>query len=639
MGGWHVYSSMTKLGTRSAIIVCAVLVICAVAFSVVGQTRRISVTSTGGEVSLPSRNGVISGDGRYVSFHTNAALVPEDTNNWTDIYLYDMQAQQIAWVSVPASGPPSGGGSFYASVNETGRFVGFTSLATDLIAGDTNGREDSYVKDRQTGEVFRVSVASDGTQGNGESATPYLSADGRYAAFVSKASNLVPNDTNGRNDVFLHDRQTGETKRISVSSTGAQGTGGSGVGGNATYVPISISADGRYVVFNSDFTNLVSNDTNANRDVFVHDRDTGETKRVSVSSTGAQGDLHSFEPNLSADGRFVVFSSVATNLVPNDTNGNRADVFRHDLQTGATTLVSLTPLGLQVNRECRQPVVSRDGRFVAFESSSPDFVVGDTNSAGDCFVRDLLTGNVVRASISSTGGQAFLGGIDHFDMSSDGRSVVFSTASSNMVPGDTNMETDMFVREIGPANELVGLSLSASIIAGQNRAVGTVQMGFPAALRADVIRLNSNSGSVSVPSQIAVDTGATSKSFAIMVMPVTASTVGTITATYGFQTETANLTLNPLIPSSMKFTPSPTAGGTTVSCRLVLNGVAPTGGKVVTISSTGASCSPPSSVTVPAGASQVTFDIPTSAVSSIEYVTVTASVSEGSKTGLLVLRP
>jgi Tol biopolymer transport system component len=185
----------------------------------------------------------------------------------------------------------------------------------------------------------RVSVDSQGAQGNGWSGpASSISADGRFIAFASYATNLVAGDTNGYMDVFVHDRQTGETTLVSVDSQGLQGNGTSGEN------IICISADGRFVVFDSLASNLVSGDLNGLEDVFVHDRETGETTLVSVDSQGTQGNGDSFGGSISADGRFVVFDSLASNLVPGGTNGG-GDVFMHDRKTGETTIVSTDSQG------------------------------------------------------------------------------------------------------------------------------------------------------------------------------------------------------------------------------------------------------------------------------------------------------
>jgi Tol biopolymer transport system component len=208
------------------------------------------------------------------------------------------------------------------------------------VSGDTNGVDDIFVKDLQTGTTKLISVASDGTQGNSYSDNPSISADGRYVAFDSLAHNLVSGDTNDRGDIFVKDLQTGTTKRISVASDGTQGNNYSG---NA-----SISADGHYVAFESEATNLVSGDTNRARDIFVKDLQTGTTKRISVASDGTQGNYSFYNASISADGRYVAFESGASNLVSGDTNGVY-DIFVKDLQTGTTQRISVASDGSQGN--------------------------------------------------------------------------------------------------------------------------------------------------------------------------------------------------------------------------------------------------------------------------------------------------
>ena len=230
-------------------------------------------------------------------------------------------------VSVDSAGNQANGGSFAPAISADGRFVAFHSVATDLVGGDTNGVGDIFVHDRQTGLTTRVSVDSVGNQANGDSNFAAISADGRFVAFHSVATNLLGAgvDTNGTTDIFVHDLQTGLTTRVSVDSAGNQA--------NDHSVLAAISADGRFVAFESFATNLlgVGGDTNGVWDVFVHDRQTGLTTRVSVDSAGNQANSDSHLPAISADGRFVAFHSVATNLVGAgvDTNGT-TDVFVHD---------------------------------------------------------------------------------------------------------------------------------------------------------------------------------------------------------------------------------------------------------------------------------------------------------------------
>jgi hypothetical protein len=236
----------------------------------------------------------------------------------------------------------------------------------------------------------RVSLAPDGAEANDESHPGAMSHDGRYLAFQSRASNLVPGDTNRANDVFVHDTVTGVTSRVSVASDGSQADWGTVTGGPA------ISADGRHVAFLSRSTNLAPGATNGAPHVFVHDRATGVTTHVSVATDGTQGDNQSYHPEISADGRYVTFRSLAMNLVPGDTN-NTSDAFVHDRLTGETTRVSVSSTGTQANQEAQgswaaRPRISADGRHVAFVSYASNLVSGDTNGTYDVFVHDRFTG-------------------------------------------------------------------------------------------------------------------------------------------------------------------------------------------------------------------------------------------------------
>ena len=286
-----------------------------------------------------------------------------------------------------------------------------------------------------------VSVDSSGAQGNGESTTPAISADGRFVAFGSDAANLESGDTNARSDVFVHDRLTGGTKRVSVASDGAQAVSGAWYGS-------SISANGRYVAFVSGSQNLVPGDTNpyAN-DVFVHDCTTGQTERVSVTSDGAQtnGAVDGI-PMISANGRLVAFISYDTDLVPNDTNG-AGDVFVHDCGTGSTERASLGNLGVEANADCVDPSISSDGRYVAFSTEATNFAADDTNARQDVFVRDRQTGATVRASVDGTGAEA-AGWSAGGRISADGRCVAFVSGAPNLVPGDLNGHNDIFVHDL-----------------------------------------------------------------------------------------------------------------------------------------------------------------------------------------------
>ncbi len=255
-------------------------------------------------------------------------------------------------VSLADSGAQANEWSSGFGASGDGRYVLFQSSATNLVPGDTNGVDDLFVRDRRANRTTRISVRTGGAQANGPSDDAAISRDGRYVAFRSEASNLVPGDTNGQADVFLHDRLTHRTTRVSVPLSGQLQ--------NPVY-DVTISADGRSVSFSSPAPNLVAGDTNEATDVFVHDRRTGRTSRASVGAAGAQGNGYASGGALSADGRYVAFESTASNLVPGDTN-ETADVFVRDLRTGTTRLVKAGAGG------AADPTISADGRYVGFTS-------------------------------------------------------------------------------------------------------------------------------------------------------------------------------------------------------------------------------------------------------------------------------
>ncbi len=294
------------------------------------------------------------------------------------------------------------------------------------------------------GQTTRVSVASKGTQASTGGNLPRISADGRIVAFISRAPNLVPGDTNGGDDFFVHDRQTKQTTRVSVSSTGAQGTGGY-IGYNFGVHTPSLSADGRYVAFASRLNNLVAGDISGYQDVFVHDRVTHQTRSISMDTSGVSG-FSDTTPSISADGRYVAFISLSR-YVAQDTN-NGFDAYVYDRVTRKIGMVSISSSGVQGNQNSSGTSISADGRYVAFSSAANNLVAGDTTtSPKDLFVHDRVTHKTTRVNISSSGVQAN-GGVDEtFSLSADGRYVAFSSGASNLVPGDTNRQGDIFIHD------------------------------------------------------------------------------------------------------------------------------------------------------------------------------------------------
>ncbi|MBI3848065.1 MAG: PD40 domain-containing protein [Planctomycetes bacterium] len=414
-----------------------------------GTTIRVSIGPNGEQGNSFSGFNSISADGRYIAFESNATnFAPNDTNGFVDVFVRDVDAATLEMVSLGPGGILGDGISMDPWITADGRYISFTSFATNLVAGDTNGRTDIFVRDRQTNVTSRVSVDSAGNQTPGNSSWSVISSDGRYVCFQSDSYTLVPNDNNLVPDVYVRDRVAGTTARVSVDSAGHEANGESSTP--------SMSSDGRYIAFESQATNLVANDTNGLSDVFVHDRVSGTTVRASVSSTGVEGDdvsgTYGFE--ISPDGRYVAFASSATNLVPNDANG-RTDIFVRDLVANTTSLVSLSGTGAQAELPCISPSISSGGLFVAFETASTNLIVGDTNNQNDVFVRDVVGGTIERVSEITGGVQARLESRVP-ELSATGRYVSFKSLA-NLVPEDTNTVKDVYRRDRG-ALQLSGVS-------------------------------------------------------------------------------------------------------------------------------------------------------------------------------------
>ena len=403
-------------------------------------TTVVSISSAGAFGNYGAGSGELSENGRFVVFGSMSSnLVSGDTNETDDVFVHDQQTNVTSRVSISSTGAQgnasSGGGK--SAISEDGRFVAFHSSADNLVPGDTNNFLDVFVRDRQTNQTTRISLSSSGTQGNERSVAPSISGDGRYVVFSSDASNLVSDDTNNVTDVFLHDRQTGQTTRISLSSSGTEGNGSSD--------SPSISGEGRFVTFISTATNLVSGDANGRLDIFVHDLITGNTSLISASSAGTQANGDSYSPSISRGGRYVAFESSATNLDDRDTT-DEYDIYLHDMQTGATSLVSVTSTGEKGNNVSSGPEISANGLFVAYMSCATNLVSVDANGLCDIFVHDLLTGENSMASINSAGGQ---GDRDSYgpSISGDGRYVAFESDSWAFVSGDYLGWNDVFVHE------------------------------------------------------------------------------------------------------------------------------------------------------------------------------------------------
>ncbi len=563
---------------------------------VIGQTIRVSIASDGTQANGSSQSATISGDGRYVVFTSKANnLVAGDGDDLYDVFVHDIPNAQTYKISVGLNGTLADGDSsgYYASISDDGSYITFTSYAKNLIEGDINGSNDVFVAQlaayappppenplptatitplppatlgapvgnftcNPSASMSMVSVNANGTQANASSIFSYISSTDRYIAYESLASNLVSDDTNGRYDVFVFDRQTCQTVRASTAADGTQGNDNSrfpsisadgryvgfmsiatnlSIGdsdslwdiyvkdlltGNVTRIPMgilnsnisdsppgklffaadehtlvfftpgvmsanslsmydlqtqqksllvssvdmsvnrnSVSANLRYVVFSTNDPNHELGNPTFMSQVFLLDRQTNQITLVSVSSAGAVANWNSYDASISADGRYVVFTSEAKNLEPNHTYIGR-DVYVRDLQNNVTSRVSAADTNTAETNGSWFGSISDDGRYVAFLSNSNQLVNDDKNNSTDVFVRDRITNRTYLISASINGGtsQNAAGGIitNYPYISRDGAYVTFSSASSDLIAGDTNNINDIFVAKresFVPGNDLV----------------------------------------------------------------------------------------------------------------------------------------------------------------------------------------
>ncbi len=452
-------------------------------------TFRASLSATGGQGTGPSTNPDMTPDGRYVVFESRAAdLVPGDTNGKSDIFRKDLSTGEIVRVSIEDPSNPDGidadgenanDNSRNPTISADGRFVAFESDANDLVLGDTNGTTDIFIRDMSISTLlthtFRVSIEDptnpdglgDDENANEASLKPDISDDGRYVAYESDAPDLIVSDTNGKRDIFVRDTLFDVTTRVSEDTAGNEA--------NDESFNASISGDGSVVAFDSKASNLIAAglDINDDRDVFVRNwlSPTPTTTRVSVEDNGTvalpldldgdaggdgdnpgtdgvPNDAFSSNPKLSGDGRFVVFVSTAADLVLADGNGTGVgDVFVRDRVLNTTRRVSVSTQGSEASLGGGAPDISRDGRWVVFQSSSPDLVLGDTNNAVDVFLRDTVQNTTIRISLATYGVETspFFSSASP-TISNDGRFVTFVSNAPNLAPNDSNGTFDVYVR-------------------------------------------------------------------------------------------------------------------------------------------------------------------------------------------------
>lgn len=393
--------------------------------------QRVSLTSTGLQGAENSDNPSVSADGRFVAFESTSILAGDSAI--PDIFVFDRLNNTIEKISNGLSGALASSTSSRPSISDDGRYVAFSSFANNLVPNDTNSAEDVFVYDRQTQTTLRVSVGPGGVQANAASQMADISGNGQFVVFQSGASNLTA-DIAITSNVFVYEVSTGITSLVSKNTSGA-------IGNNPSLAP-SISDDGTVIAFESDANNLVTSDTNATRDIFVHNRVAGTTQRVSQSSAGAQALNHSYAASISGNGRYVGFWSNWPSLVT--PGSNPPNTFLYDLQTSTIETVSIAPNGSVTSESFARPSLSVDGRYVAFSTTAS---VATSSKVTDIFVRDRLTSSTKRVSRSDAGVAAG-GNTLSFALSSDGQTVVFASGAKHLVPNDTNYRADIFAVDV-----------------------------------------------------------------------------------------------------------------------------------------------------------------------------------------------
>ncbi|MDQ2985551.1 MAG: calcium-binding protein [Armatimonadota bacterium] len=406
-------------------------------------TSRASVASGGVQVSARSHSSSVSDDGRFVAFVSSASnLVVGDTNGVEDVFVHDRLFGQTTRISINTSGVQGNNRSGSPAVDGNGRFVTFSSFASNLVASDTNNQGDVFIHDRVLGTTQVVSKSTGGVLGTHESRLPSISNDGRYVAFQSASANFVAGDTNQLPDIFVRDLIAGETNRVSVAPGGVQA--------NSMSQEAAISGNGEWIAFRSWATNLVPNDTNMQPDVFAVSRIGGQVNLISMSNAFGPSNGSSEDPSISDDGRFVGFESAATNLVNDDANG-LVDVFVRDQLCFTTSLASVSSSGVQGDGFSTDATICGDGRFVAFFTFATNLVPDNLPFNENVVLRDTWTFSTSLASKSTPGlASNFIS--REPSISGNGRFVAYESGGSNLVPLDTNHNADVFVTDLAASS-------------------------------------------------------------------------------------------------------------------------------------------------------------------------------------------
>lgn len=413
---------------------------------------RASVASDGTQTNWHSDSVAYSADGRYVAFVTEADnLVPGDTGGYADVFVHDLTSRQTTRVSVSTNGQQGNGNSISPTISADGRYIAFSSEASNLVAGDANNLPDIFLHDRLEQTTILISVGPDGQPLPGSSHVPAISPDGRYISFNAHDSLILIGIIRSHNDIFIYDRNTGQSECISV---GYDGLPVNRWGGGTKYRS-AVSSNGDYVAFISQARNLVPTDYSGSWEIFVRDRQLSQTSIVTINTDGtpAEHPLTNYDrvfPAISSDGRYIAFESNASNLVSSDINEGW-DVFIHDRLENTTTRVSVASDGTEANYRLPDygsgsPSLSSDGRYIAYHSNADNLVTGDTNDMVDNFLHDQITGSTRLVSRNSQGIQGNSSSVEP-RLSADGRYIAFLSVATNLVSNDTNGAMDVFVRD------------------------------------------------------------------------------------------------------------------------------------------------------------------------------------------------
>ncbi|GAA1936934.1 PD40 domain-containing protein [Streptomyces durmitorensis] len=445
-----VHQRVTAAGAALAAL-CAVTVLAPAGASAAPTsapgTERVSVGAAGAEGNAASTNPALSADGRYVAFvSASRNLVANDTNGTPDAFVRDVRTGKTERVSVKSNGKASHGVVREVSLSPDGRYVVFTSTADDLVGGDPNDLDDVFLHDRSTGKTQRISPTGASYDGLRSNLTydPAVSGDGRYVAYASGAEDLVAGDANERDDVFLYDRKKKTTKLAQLTDEGKQGEG------DAFGPAFAGDAGGRYLAFTSNASGLAGvEDHSLATDVFLRDREKSTTELISIPHSYNRK-TPSWGAALSGDARLVAFTSTSRALSPEGPAPTSShNVFLYDREAKRMRLVSAAPDGTPANGDSDDVSLSRDGRYAAFTSAASNLAPdADGDSSTDVFLRDMRTGDVHLISGESEPVSEDTAPGPRTGVSEEGNAVVFDSPAGNLVPDDTNSASDVFLRQL-----------------------------------------------------------------------------------------------------------------------------------------------------------------------------------------------